>query len=106
MITDQKAMYDYVIMEYQKYDTELNGLYFDFDVRMKEREILDTYALIQYTINGDEVVRIEKDVQEEPLIPEGEFEGIYEGNCMEYLERYNNSNFARYCDDEKLDFIF
>ena len=105
-IESSKEFYDHVLAEYWRDTVELNSLHFDVYVKMKEKDIIETYAEIQCAINGDEVVRIENGIIQDDLIPEGEYETLYEGNCRKYLESFNtNPRFARFCDEEKLDFI-
>ena len=74
-------------------------LHFDIDVIMKKSEILKTYRRIQKNVNGDEVCRITSDGNEtNDLIPEGEYEELYMGNCMKFLKSFNDNNlFVRYC---------
>ena len=114
-ITSCTELYEAVMYEYRKYDTELNSLFFDLDVRMKKSDILLTYAALQHDINGDEVARYEDGVKQEEnglldaLIPSGEpeFDEIYEGNCKDYLENLNGQDrFRRYDGDCRLEFIF
>lgn len=124
---------DYVLNEYRKYDTELNSLFFDFHVRLKEKILLKAYAEIQYIVNGDDVIRLENpnmsknkddDViitgKEVDLIPDGAYENVYDGNYKDFLENFNGkeseTGLCRMMDSEtdeedivhgiKLDFIF
>lgn len=133
VITTADELENYIYDEYRKYDTELNGLFFDVQVKMKEKDILRAYAAIQKNINGDDVIRLlEPEIEEtdEPndniwgidadLIPEGEYEDIYEGNCKDFLESFNEkeleTGICRVMDCEeredskiggiKLDFVF
>lgn len=133
VITTADELENYIYDEYRKYDTELNGLFFDVHVKMKEKDILRAYATIQKNINGDDVIRLlEPEIEEtdEPndniwgidadLIPEGEYEDIYEGNCKDFLESFNEkeleTGICRVMDCEeredskiggiKLDFVF
>ena len=111
VITTKKEMYDLVWDEYQKYDTELNGLFFNFNVKMPKGEILEAYSMIQKTINGDDVIRMVNGKEQKYLIPKdkrrAEFTEEYEGNCKDYLENLNGSReFVRVADDEIVDFIF
>jgi len=109
-ITNPKELYSFIIESYNKESTELNSLYFDVNVTMTEKDILETYRYIQEDINGDEVYRLNNDGSiAEIFIHEGEFNNIYTGNCMDYLKTFNDKNiFARYCYgdlSERLDFI-
>ncbi len=111
-ISTRKEFFDHVMEEYRKDDVELSSLFFDFNIKMKKVDILETYAELQDTINGDDVVRMENGGPVDELIPAGEFEDVYEGNCKEFLERFNDGNivdgyvFARFDGDDCLDFIF
>lgn len=100
---NKEDVYKRVIDDYRKNDTELNGLFFDFPVKMKAKDLLQVYTDIQHDINGDYVVRL-KDFRivtsedsedsviigtEVDLIPEGEYEYTYEGNMRDFLEYFN-----------------
>lgn len=130
--TNKEEIENRVYEDYRKYDTELNSLFFDFQVKAPEKVLLETYAEIQHTINGDYVIRLEDPEiegtgdcdsniwgKEVDLIPEGEYDEIYEGNFKNFLESFNEkeleTGFCRFMDvDEKngliggikLDFIF
>lgn len=133
VITTANELENYIYDEYRKYDTELNGLFFDVQVKMVKKDILTAYANIQKNINGDDVLRLLEpeleDIGEErpniwgtdtDLIPEGEYEEIYEGNCKDFLESFNDkeleTGICRIMDCEeredgktggvKLDFVF
>lgn len=101
-------MYKHVMDEYNKYDTELNGLFFDFRVRMSKKDIMETYAELQSDINGDFVGRFENDKEQDELIPHApEWFEVYEGNCKDFLESFNGSDeFRRYNDGERVDFVW
>ena len=58
-ITSGSELENYILEEYGKHDVELSSLFFDVEVSMKQRDILETYQSIQYTINGDYIVRME-----------------------------------------------
>ena len=102
------SMYKHVMDEYNKYDTELNGLFFDFRVRMQKKDIMRTYAKLQSDINGDWVLRFANDKGKDELIPNTpEWDEIYEGNCKDFLESFNGSDeFRRYNDGERVDFVW
>lgn len=130
--TTENEIENHVYDEYRKYDTELNGLFFDFPVKAPEKVLLFAYANIQKNINGDSVMRLENPEIEETnepndniwgkdvdLIPEGEYEDIYEGNMKDFLESFNGreleTGLCRVMDVEekgeliggiKLDFVF
>lgn len=83
---------------YHAEDTELNSLFFDFEVaNIPEKELLEAYAELQMQINGDYVVRlkplqIKNDIVtgiEVPLIPEHTYENLYSGNLKDFLEYFN-----------------
>ena len=129
-IKSVNALIDHVFDDYRKYDVELSGLFFDFDVKMKEKDIIEAYKYIQHEINGDIIYRVKKGVNFDPeteflteeevdayfedkIMSEGEFEEVYEGNCQGFLESFNgNETFVRamYDDDtdkyEVLSFVF
>lgn len=58
-----KELYDHVAQEYRKYDTELNGLFFDVPVQMPKYEILRAYQQLQKDINGDDVVLLKDETE-------------------------------------------
>ena len=101
--TDSRSIKNKIYEEYRKYDTELNSLFFDFQVKMPEKELLKIYSEVVHGINGDDVAKLE-DVKIQlsdfstntiigkrmDLIAEGQYEEIYEGNFKEFLESFNN----------------
>ena len=101
--TDSRSIKNKIYEEYRKYDTELNSLFFDFQVKMPEKELLKIYSEVVHVINGDDVAKLE-DVKIQlsdfstntiigkrmDLIAEGQYEEIYEGNFKEFLESFNN----------------
>lgn len=109
VITSPEELYDHVMDEYLKDDTELNSLFFNFEVQMSVGDILVTYAKLQKDINGDEVFRMENGKRAKELIPETDcesYEAVFSGNCMQFLCSYNGSEeFVRYYDRHKLWFI-
>ena len=108
-IETKEALYWYVRNDYMKYDQELSSLHFDVKVRMPKRDILETYKYLQKDINGDEVVRLVNGVESSIFIPRGEYKDIFNGNCKDFLESFNEkeaeTGFCRYDGDERLDFI-
>lgn len=107
VITSPEEMYEHVMSEYMKGDTELNSMFFDFDVRMSVRDILVTYAKLQEDINGDMVLRMEnwkikegRGGAEDLLLSSKEYDEIYFGNCKDYLESVDNNKFMRATADE------
>lgn len=132
--TNADDIKNYIIEDYRKYATELNSLFFDFEVDgLTEAELLELYAYIQKLINGDYVMRLTDVVLEDDdpkdmciwgkkadtFIPEGEYQEIYKGNYKDFLESFNDreleTGFCRVMDIEekgdliggdKLDFVF
>lgn len=130
--TDIEEIKNRIYEDYRKYDTELNSLFFDFRVKASKKALLEAYAEIQHTINGDYVIRLEDPEiekindcdsniwgKEVDLIPEGEYEDIYCGNYRDFLESFNDkeleTGLCRVMESEergdliggeKLDFIF
>lgn len=106
VITTPQELKNHVKSEYAKYDTELNSLFFDIQVKMPQYDILQAYACIQKEINGDEVIRLSDPAinaentelptiqtirgTKEQLIPENCYTDIYEGNCKDFLESFND----------------
>lgn len=101
--TDSRSIKNKIYEEYRKYDTELNSLFFDFQVKMPKKELLKIYSEVVHVINGDDVVKLE-DVKIQlsdfstntiigrrmDLIAEGQYEEIYKGSFKEFLESFNN----------------
>ena len=120
VITSSNDLENYILEEYNKDSVELSSLFFDVQVCMPKRDILEAYQSIQSLINGDYVGRfyIKKDKvgnivkceEREAFIEDGEFEDIYEGNCKDFLKSFNGKEveigFCRFDDGELLDFIW
>ena len=107
IITSQKEMTDHVLTEYRNESVELNSLFFDFEIKMKKADILEAYKELQRIINGDNVIRLVDGKEADEFIKEGSYTDLYEGNCKDFLESFNDmGEFARFTDDEELDFIF
>lgn len=101
--TDSKSIKNKIYEEYRKNDTELNSLFFDFQVKMPKKELLKIYSEVVHVIDGDDVMKLE-DVKIQSsdfstntiigrkmdLIPEGQYEEIYEGSFKDFLESFNN----------------
>lgn len=49
-IKTSQELYEHVMSEYKKYNTELNSLFFDFPVHMSKSDILVTYEHLQHDI--------------------------------------------------------
>ena len=97
VITSGCELEEYIFNEYDKHDDELSSLFFDVEVSMKQRDILEAYQSIQYAINGDYVVRMENGEEQEEFLPGGMYEEKYTGNCREFLESFNGKDiFRRY----------
>ncbi len=110
VFTDVKELVNFVCEDYHRYDTELNSLFFNFNVRMKKRDILLAYSEIQDIINEDSIVYIggfmNIDIDGYFENDDADYTDIYEGNCMEFLESFNGSGiFARVAEEEIVDFI-
>ena len=107
--TTARELFDYVVEDYQKCSVELNTAYLNFKVKMPEKEILLAWKELEETVNSDYVCRIENDVKYDEncdFIPEGEFEDVYEGNCMEYLDNFKDPRFHRFDDEYETSFIY
>lgn len=100
IITTKEELCKKVTDDYCSYSTELNGLFFDFPVKMEKGEILEAYAELMDCINGDDVVY--------PAGPH--LKEIYKGNCKDFLEGLNGAEgYHRYCYgdlSEELDFVW
>lgn len=106
IISSPDELINSVLTEYRKESEELNSLFFDFDVKMKKSDILESYKELQRIINGDNVIRMVDGKEADEFIKEGTYTDVYEGNCMDFLESFNLSNeFKRFTDDEELSFI-
>ena len=102
IIKTSQELYEHVMSDYKKYDTELNSLFFDFPVHMFKSDILAAYKCLQHDINGDYVTRFKSPKQEvlengvviiygdceKSLVPE--YDEIYDGSCKEFLESFND----------------
>lgn len=126
---------DKVVADYRKYDTELSGEFFDFQVRATEADILEAYAYLQEMINGDYVTRLsdikisydtDSDIyvatgHECELVSPEQRSAVYEGNCKAFLESFNGcdremeTGLCRFIDGDEedgiisgniLDFVF
>lgn len=100
-LTDKNSIIDKVCINYQKDDTELTSLFFDFPVKADKNLLLEAYAHIQKACNGDTVVRLINPVLTKNG-DEKELEGkkmdsfftkdenlIYEGNYKDFLKSFN-----------------
>lgn len=121
VIKSKQELENYILAEYYRDDTELNSLFFDIEIEMKERDILEAYASIQHDINGDHVIRVINpsldssgnliyDEEAKDLIPDEKYNSFYKGNCKEFLESFNGketiTGLCRYDEDNLLDFIW
>lgn len=99
MITTYEEIVEKVQKEYLNESTELNSLFFDFDVYMTRAELIKAYATLAETINGDRVVHIADasvvKSEDGDLIVSG-FESVdnmlsdyYKGNMKDFLESFN-----------------
>ena len=66
------------------------------------------WKYLEEKINEDEVFREENRqiFDEEDFVPEGEYEDIYEGNCMVFLDAFNDPRFHRVAEGEEACFIY
>lgn len=101
--TDTHEIKNKVLEDYRKESVELSSLFFDFEVKLPEKQLLEIYADIQHIINGDTVMRLENvQIEEtddpndniwgtkaENFIPVGMYENIYKGNYKDFLESFN-----------------
>ena len=97
MITTPRELYDKVLEDYMKDDVELNSEFFDFDVRMLVKDILEAYKQLQSSINGDMVLSLADPIitqhtfdtyisgKEQPLMTLLDEEKVYEGNLKKLL---------------------
>lgn len=96
-----------VFEDYRNDAVEFSALFCDFNVKLTERELLETYFEIIHQINGDYVIRLDNFTYDktdenitvtgheaEKLIPEGMYENIYEGNYKDFLESFNGKELA------------
>lgn len=118
--TNADELFKYVYDAYMNDSVELSSAYFDFNVKMPEKDILLAWKLAQENINGDYVYRSAgtkewidetRPVYDEDdnFVPEGEYEDIYEGKAGEFLSKFNDRRFGRrdYEDSpEEFDFIY
>ncbi len=110
VVTNADELYDLILKEYMRDSVELSINYFDgILVKMPKKDILLTYKHLQEEINGDYVCRIEWDNQrgrqeydeDEDFIPAGEYEDIYEGNCIDFLNTFTDKRLRRFNDDDE-----
>lgn len=97
ILTKQEDIIKKVTDEYRKYDTELNALFFDFDVKGTKGALLIAYAEIQEIINGDAIVKSDtagingfdngRHIDEGML--DDSYREVYEGNYKDFLESFN-----------------
>ena len=118
VLTSKNEILDYVYQEYFNSDQELSGIYFDFDVKAPKKDILEAYATLQGTLNGDFVKQVLPDgkmigMSDERFAADEEWQEVYEGNCEEFLRSLNESGkFTRFMEnpdvyeEEELDFVF
>ena len=106
--TDWRELYDYVYDNYFENCVELSSGFFNFNVKMPKKDILFAWKYLEEKINEDEVFREENGqiFDEEDFVPEGEYEDIYEGNCMVFLDAFNDPRFHRVAEGEEACFIY
>ena len=108
MITSISDLINHATSEYIKDDVEFSASFFDVEVSMPKKNIIYAYAECQTKINSDECVCIDKGMRLEDIIPAGEFEDIYTGNCKDFLLTLNNDvRFHRFTNEgEEVEFVF
>lgn len=101
-IMDPDELFEAVTKAYESNSTELSGLFFDFKVKMKKRDILVTYGELQSRINGDVVGQYKNgtfhDYSEPEFADEPEYQELYTGSCMKFLESFNGNDAFRRCN--------
>ena len=107
-----EKLYQYILDDYHKYDVEFSGAHLDFEVSgLKGIELLELYARLQKTINGDDVVRSSKLLyldEESGEIKEGNIEDldngslndIVNGNYEAFIRSLENTGVYRIMDME------
>lgn len=83
--------------DYRSESTELNSLFFNFNVKAPKEDLLQAYIEIQSIINGDIIMHLENpQILEDGLIKGcetdfhwGIYQEIYEGNYKDFLESFN-----------------
>lgn len=89
-----KLLHDIILLNYTKDDVMLNGKHFDVNVEnVPEIALLQVYARLQKTINGDDVVRVEDLVTDGTKVTGGKilplnngmFNHFYNGLYSEFL---------------------
>lgn len=107
LITSPDAMKAIVYSDYRKHDEELTSANFNFNVKMRRKDILQAYQDIQGKINGDRVFRHDGLGCYLPLITPEDNE-VFEGNCKQFLEEFNtNPKYVRLTAlDECVSFIW
>lgn len=108
MMLNKNEFINKVLMDYKTLDEELSSMYFDFYVRMKQKDIIEGYCELQKQINGDIIIRNENNIPygNDGFIKDGEYEEVFEGYADHFLIAIGKTNiFSRYSDEEKLEFI-
>ena len=106
VIDTKEKLIERVKKDYEEHDDELNSLHFDFNVKMRERDILDAYERLQWTINGDTLLRIGPNGRKVALFTDADTK-IFEGNCKDFLKSLNGGSYLRKTAEEEIvDFIF
>ena len=107
ILRSPESLYEYVCKGYKANEVELSSAFFDVNVEMPEKDIIETFARCQKEINGDDCVCIKDGIEQEELIPEGEYQDIYKGNCQRYLDAFDDKRFHRFIDEEEeVDFVY
>lgn len=102
-LTTYNEIFDKVVEDYHNDSVELNSLFFDFNVKLSVKELLQVYTDLQSHINGDSVLHLENPYIEEKDDTDNYIWGvetectdtnlndIYEGNMKDFLESYNGN---------------
>lgn len=89
--TSKEVIVKKIIAEYNEHDTELNASFFDFNVNMTVKDIMETYAYIQMKINGDTVVCL-RDIEISSIAPNSYVWGYEQENPYETTDKTYNGN--------------
>ena len=107
IITTVEDMFSHVRGAYMNDSVELNPLFFDFTVCMHMGDIIKAYALLRKEFDDDRIVRAVDGADVVTMVtPLDGYEGIFLGNCMDFLESVSAGGlFVRIADGERVSFI-
>ncbi len=109
-ITNKEELVRAVMKEYARYSTEMSEEYFTgISVDMTKADFIEAYAEIQMEANGDEVVRLDGNMQKmDELYPDAWRRTKIAGDAKQILLDINNEGLsgegpllARICFDDK-----